>query len=206
MLDVEARDLSAFAAVFRDMPLLADRAARMGINDTARHSRTVAAREMGDQINFPRGYLAPRNGRLRISKFASEDDLEAEITGRDRPTSLARFAVGKVKFGRNAGIQVQVAAAGGAVRINRGFFMRLRRGASFDSGNANVGLAVRLRPGETLTGSTAARDIGGGLYLLYGPSVDQVFRGVSHDILDDTSDYLADRFIHHFERARDGRL
>lgn len=202
MIDLETRDLQAFEHLFKRLPDIADRAAQMAINTTARDTRALAAREMGEQVKFPRGYLAPRNDRLAVSRQAKPGDLEAHIRGRDRPTSLARFRVGKVKFGRGAGVRVQIAPDKAPVSMGSAFYMKLRRGSSYDPENANVGLAVRVRRGESLRGSTGALSIGGGLYLLYGPSVDQVFREVASDEIESVSERLADEFIRQFERLQ----
>lgn len=73
-------------------------------------------------------------------------------------------------------------------------------GGSTDTGLANVGLAIRLRPGERLANKTSARRVANGLYVLYGPSVDQVFRsndgtGVANDLVPEIEDKLSKEFI-----------
>lgn len=199
-VEVETRELPELSAFFKRLPEIADHAAQLSVNDTARFARRVGGAQILDEVNYPRSYLRGENGRLAITKFASRGDAEAEVRGRDRPTSLARFAMQRVKFGRQRGIKVQVAHGGAAKQLERAFFMKLRRGQSFDGENFNVGLAVRLKKGERLQNSTAALELGNGLYLLYGPSVDQVFGGVAEDIIDPVSDHLEDEFIRQFER------
>jgi hypothetical protein len=192
---IETRGFDDLRKALRAMDADADRASVLAVNTAARDGRAMASRQMRDEVRFPRSYL---NGeRLSISKRATQGDPEAVIRGRDRPTSLARFAVGQVRFGRQRGVKVRVSARGGGMNMRAGFFIRLR--------NSNVGLAVRLRKGESLYGSTAAKKLDDGLYLLYGPSVDQVFQGVAVDIVDAVGDKAASEFIRQFERLQNGR-
>lgn len=202
-VEVETREITALAEFYRRLPEIADHAAQLAVNDAARLARRVGGAQILDEVNYPRSYLRGEAGRLKITKFATRGDPEAEVRGRDRPTSLARFSLQKVRFGRQKGIRVRVARKGGGQTLERAFFMKLRRGnTDIDGENFNVGLAVRLRKGETLRNSTAAMNLGDGLYLLYGPSVDQVFAGVAEDIVDTVSDELEDQFIRQFERLQ----
>ena len=166
------------------------RLAAKAVNTTARRYRTESARQMREQINFPSRYLTGRDsGRLRISRTAKPELLEATITGRDRPTSLVRFIRGPKRHGRtNMTIEV---GTGQARKLNSGernriFMMNLRGG--------NIGLAVRLREGERVENKRTMVQVSGNLYLLYGPSVDQVFRGVAEDVSDDAADFLEREF------------
>jgi hypothetical protein len=85
--------------------------------------------------------------------------------------------------------------------MKRAFLIKLPGLAgSTELGAANMGLAIRLRPGEKLRNKTDARRVAKGLYVLYGPSVDQVFRsrdgtGVANDLVPDIQDDLSDEFI-----------
>ena len=132
--------------------------------------------------------------------WTDEGSPLAAITARQRPTSLARFAPGQSFVGarRTGGVNVRVNRGGGAKRIKGAFFVRLRRGG--DTGDGfNLGLAIRLKPGEKLrgrrkggTGVMLAPD----LYILQGPSVDQVFREVSVA----GSPRIADNLVKEFTR------
>lgn len=141
--------------------------AQQAINDTLRRARTALDREIRQQVAFPARYLGTR---LRITEFAREGSLQGTITGRDRPTSLARFSTGKP--GGRGGVRVQV-APGSRKQMKRAFLMELKHG--------NVGLAIRLKPGETIRHKKYMTKVSQGLYLLYGPAVNQVFAGVADD-------------------------
>lgn len=162
------------------------RNARNAINRAAERARTDSAREIRKELNFPARYL---DQRLTVRKRATGSSLEAVISGRDRPTSLARFATNRNQKPGKAGVNVQVSASA-AKRMQRAFLMKLR--------NGNLGLAIRLKPGASITGSRGAKRMGGpnsNLYLLYGPSVDQAFSTVIPGQEDKTADFLETEFL-----------
>ena len=172
--------------------------AAQAINKTADHGRARAAREIRDQVNFPAQYLTPAGKRLFVSKKAQRSDLEGRIRARTRATSLARFASGTTQVNK-PGVRVEV-APGRARFLKRAFLVRLRAGsADLDTRN-NLGLAVRLKPGEKLRNKSEVRKLDSGLYLLFGPSIDQVFRardggGVADDISPDLATYMEKEFL-----------
>ncbi len=180
---------------FEDVPQAVVRAARMAINRTSERAKAHAAREIRKQVNFAARYLTGEEGRLRVSKKASGSNLEAVVTGRHRPTSLARFSSARnpAASRKAGGVTVEV-KPGVAKFMKKAFLIRLRAGNALTDTNHNLGLAVRLKPGETITSKRKMVQIGHNLYLLYGPSVDQVFRTVSGDIAGDTFDFLENEF------------
>lgn len=181
---------------FEDFPDIAEEAAVLAINDTVdREGMTLIKRDMRDQVNFPSGYL--ESSRLRVSRRAKPRMLEAVIRGRDRATSLARFASGQTpKNTRGQGVRVSVQPGRNRV-MKKAFLVKLR--------NDNMGLAVRLKPGETLRNSSRAVPLGENVYLLYGPSVDQVMRGVVDDRSDDILNIVSSKFIRQFGRLSRAR-
>ncbi len=174
-------------------------AAVLAINEAAGDAVPSIRKEMRKQINFPAGYL--EGGRLSLKRKANKATLEAVIAGRDQPTSLARFvpagATPANSRGRELSLQVK---PGVRARTQRAWLVNLR--------NGNVGLAVRLKPGESLRNSTGAKLLAGAnhkrpdqnVYLLYGPSVDQVFRGVAAEMSDEILRRATANFIRQFGR------
>ena len=158
-------------------------AARMAVNAAVKKGRILAARSMEKQIHFPPGYLTSDRGRLSIAKLAMASDLEARLRGRDRPTSLARFIVGGAKVGRGQkGVSVEVDP--GMVKfMSSAFAIKLR--------NDNIGLAYR---GKEPPKSHGAKQLGPNLWLLYGPSVDQVFNRTREYVRDDIEEFMNDEF------------
>jgi hypothetical protein len=176
-----------------DLPERIARAAFRAINTTADRSRTDADRAIRLQVAFAASYLAPSAGRLTVTKRANGDDLAAVITARGRPTSLARYVVSG-QVGKRGGVAVEV-KPGLAKFMPRAFLMRLRAGAGpVDDANFNLGLAIRLKPGESIHNKKDMVRIASGLYLLYGPAVAQVFSTVSEDIAPAEAQFLEDEF------------
>lgn len=167
-------------------------AAQRAINRTADRTRTESDRRIRKEVAFPAQYLAPSSGRLSVVQRASGDNLEAVIRARFRPTSLARFVVGNP--GKGQGVRVMV-DPGMARFMRRAFLIRLPQGSGSVETKFNMGLAIRLRPGETLENKRTARRMASGLYLLYGPSVDQVFRTVAQDVAPGAAAHLEREFL-----------
>lgn len=174
-----------------------DNAARIAINDGARFAVRVGTKDIASQINLSQRYISGGpNPRLGVVNFASNSNLEAVVRGRDRPTSLAQFSRTTRSFGRQRlAPSVKVDRSGSSKRIPGSFFMRLRRGTQMDGDNANVGLAVRLKPGQRIPGKRVmGKPSRSGLYLLYGPSVGQAFRSSAERAADATETRISNAF------------
>jgi hypothetical protein len=175
---------------FDDLPAHIVLAARQAVNKTADRARTAGARLMQQQVAFGAAYI---NERLQVTKRAQGTSLEAKVTGRFRATSLARFESSNAAPGQKGGLRVEV-KPGVAKFMPNAFLMKLRSGGELTDTKFNLGLAIRLRPGETLHNKRQLKHVGRNLYLLYGPSIDQVFRSVAHEIVPDMTEFLAAEF------------
>jgi hypothetical protein len=185
---VAVRGLSDLRAALADLPEDVRRSAQLAVNFTLRKTRTSASRQILDQVNFGSAYLNDKD-RLAISKFATPRDLSGSILGRDRPTSLARFATASGK-----GVTIQV-KPGSSRRSKRAFFIKLKAGSASIESKFNQGLAIRLKQGEQVKNKKDMVQIAKGLYLLYGPSVAQVFEAVASASAPVAADYLEKEFI-----------
>lgn len=204
MIRVSNKGLQDLEKFFQRAPEAATMAARMAINDTAtRQGMTLIRKEMMEDVAFPRGYLA--GDRLKVVKRATNASLEAVILGRKRATSLARFATGPMVFNGKGGVPVRV-KNGRTTYMKNAFLVRLRKGASLDEDNYNVGLALVLRPGERVNKRTAHTSwlAEGRVALLYGPSVDQVFGGVADQAAEPIGDMVSTEFFRQFARLTRG--
>lgn len=199
-VSVLAEGLLDFKRYVEELPDLATEAAYFAVSDTTRDALPLLKRTARKQINFSNAYL--NSDRLGIRKRPTRVTLESVISGRDRPTSLARFAEGAtVQNSRKRPIVVRV-KAGQKKTLNRAFLVNLR--------NGNVGLAIRLPKGQSP--SSAYKPVpltrGGGketgAWLLYGPSVDQVLRGVSDDVSPEIMEMLNRNFLRQFTRLTRG--
>lgn len=176
------------------------RAARQAVNAATDRARTWSAAAMREQVNFPASYLRGPQSRLQVKKRAKGNDLESVIQGRFEPTSLARFATGSRASHKKAGGVTLEINPGAATFMRRAFLIRLRSGVNFSDEAFNLGLALRVPKGKRPNAAYKPRKLADGLFLLYGPSVDQVFRTVAADVEPRVADYLNDEFVRLMER------
>ncbi|EBI5392062.1 hypothetical protein DRC10_23480 [Salmonella enterica] len=186
------------------VPEIANNSIRMAINSVAAgKGMTLIKKSMTDEIAFPTGYL--NADRLKLTKRATTSNLEAVIVGRKRATSLARFVTGGAMVTnskRPGGVQVRV-KKGKTTYLKNAFLVRLNKGASLTEDQYNVGLAVRLSAGESLSNKRSQHKswlVPGRVALLYGPSVDQVFAEVSGTVAPKIGDMVAAEFHRNFAR------
>ncbi len=201
---IETSGLKEFQRYLETFPDATRRAARLALNQTAQRKGMKLARErMVQQVAFPGGYLYPP--RFELGKPATDQNLVAVLRGQFTPTPLARFSgAQRTRFETarrhrrkvsRPKIRVQV-QPGRIVTLDRAFLLTLR--------NGNIGLGIRLKPGETLQHTIGAKLITTGplkgVALLYGPSVDQVFRSVATEIAPELLADLEVEFLRQFIR------
>lgn len=179
------------------------RARSMAVNTVARDGRAMLARDVREQIALPARYVSEGEKRLYIPQKASPGRPEAVIRAAGRATSLARYAKNPAVTTSKEGVMVEI-QPGKARMMRKAFFMRLPQGTTLTDTVYNLGLAVRLKPGESLRNKASAIRMANGLYLLYGPSVDQVFRAADGSgIATDRAPILADKLEREFLRIMD---
>lgn len=181
---------------FKRLPIVAEQAAQLSINSVAQRGGMKLIRDsiLAD-IAFPRDYLT--SDRLGLAQKARPGNLEAIIRARKRPTSLARFVAAGAPVGSRArvALRVRVSRKGSGKTFSKwAWLVRLS--------NGNIGLALRLKPGETLDNryGEPAWLVPGSVALLYGPSVDQVFRHVSEDVAVPIGNMVSEEFFRQFAR------
>lgn len=194
---LRADALSNVQEFFDQLPEVATRAAMLSLNQVAeREAVPMIRHDAEQQVSFPSGYL-DQPDRLGVSRKATSGSLEVVITARDRPTSLARFAPGQTPSNtRNTGVTLQV-KKGRTLHLKKAFLVNLKSG--------NIGLAVRLKPGETIANKREkVVQLDRNVFLLYGPSVDQVFRGVAEHALPEIGNMTSREFLRQFARLTHG--
>ena len=177
-----------------DLPAAIVRAARQAVNRTTDRARTLNAREIRNQVNFPAQYLSPNGDRLTVVKKASGDDLEGVVRGRSRPTALARFSTGSPGGNAKKGVRLAV-KPGSSVVMERAFLFKLRAGGDSIETRNNLGLAIRTPRGRRPDNAYKPVKIADGLWLLFGPSIDQVFRGTARDSAPEVARLLEQEFL-----------
>jgi hypothetical protein len=207
---VQTAGLEKVSAYLRALPQRTSRALAPAINSTTRFAYAESSREIRAQVAFTRPYLgsATAGNRLNVTRWATPNNPEAVITGRKRATSLARFAR-PGSFTTNAkkrGVVVTV-QPGKPQEMPKAFFIKLRAGSkAVTEDSFNVGIAVRLKPGTTLRNKRAIpfSKKNPDLYILYGPSVDQVFRQVAQTVEPRVTDKLKGEFLRQLARSDNG--
>lgn len=167
-------------------------AAQRAINRVTDRAKAESARKIAKKVKFPARYLSGERGRLSITKRASANSLEAVIRGKERPTSLAQFATAKTPG--KAGVHVEV-KPGSNIEMKKAFLLRLPQGSTLSDTKFNLGLAIRLRDGERVLNKKHMVALAKGLYLLYGPSVNQVFADVADEQAPETAAFLEREFL-----------
>ncbi len=199
---IQTTGLPGFKDFVEQFPKRTRQAARMALNAAAARAVVLGKREIVKQVRLTASYVSGRDTsgkrRLDVTRKASDASLVAIVEGRGRATQLARFAIGPMDNKGRKGVKVRVAQKGGGGRIRQAFWVTLKRG---QSGEGNRGLAVRSTEGLNLRRLRAtAGKASSGFHVLYGPSVDQVFREVRKEIQPAVLDYAAKEFHRHLAR------
>lgn len=195
MISVKTQGIEAFSRLSSRFADNANKAASLAINDIARLERTLAKRQMQAEVNVPPATFEGKN--FAVTKFANPRDLEAVISAARRPLNLSRFITSrtpKLGAGGRKGIEVQV-KKGGAKRVIPGSFL-------IPGPSGGFGLALRSK--TPLRASRAARQIRPGLYILSGPSVNQMFGIIAPRRERPAADALERQFLRQFERLQRG--
>ena len=181
------------------------------LNEGARFARKVSVEAIMKDTAFPTGYL-DKPERFYVAQFATPEQPQAVLKARTRGTLLYEFAVGhplpeatrgtggKNWFGistaerrqlqRSRGVTV-IIKPGAPKTIPEAFVIPLK-----DSGA--LGIAVKLKNGQfpAMLKKNFIRTelLNQEYYVLYGPSVDQVFRQVSEKVIPEVTSYLSAEF------------
>jgi hypothetical protein len=207
LFTVDMSGIKDLRKYFATAPEAAQNASRDAINGAIKFAFAESSRQIRKQVNFPQDYIGSvgAGNRLGISLYATKDALQARLKADVRQVSLARFANDRSTFGkRPRGVEVTV-KPGHSTNMPGAFLIKLKAGSKpITSDDFNIGLAVRLKPGEkpgkkhTMVQFDKKGDPT--LYLLYGPSVDQVFKTVRDTVEPPVLDFLTTEFYRQFAR------
>lgn len=199
-MKIEVGAIKALDAYLAAAPRVTLEAASLAMNDvTGGSGLTRYKKAISSQVGFPPGYLNDAE-KFGQTGFASPTRLETKISARQRATSLARFVQGGDVGTVGARVSVK---AGRSISLKKAFLVRLRSGTSLDDDNFNLGLAVRIKPGQTIRNKTDTSrmvHLAKNVFLLYGPSVDQVFRSVAETETPKVLDDMENEFFRQFAR------
>lgn len=204
-VEISLKGIDVSRALIDRFPKAVAEASRLAVAETGRFAFRESSKEIRGQINFTREYLggeASGGKRLKIQRGVRGGQEFIRITAREVPTSLARFVVGTPVRGKP--IRVKVSPRGGARSIPGAFPVRLRRGKTLTEDSFNEGIAIRLSKSRTIRerakGTDGLPELFPGVFLLYGPSVAQVFNTVSTDVKPRVGRKLETEFLRQFKR------
>lgn len=164
------------------------------VNTVARATFETSKKKIVEQVNLQQSYV---DSKLKLEP--ASDVPTATITGQGRGVLLSNFnpvqltkanvssrGKGNPKLGipkgyRAAGVKVRVKAQGSGGDLQHGFFMKLKNGNGMGVFTRNAAGRVQVR---------------------YGPSVDQIFSGVSTEISPEVERDLSDELIKELEKIR----
>ena len=198
VFDVDISKILDVENFLNAVPDATRRAASLAMNDVlsgkglARFRKAVAA-----EVQFPAGYV---DDKIEMAQHATPSRLVASVVGRQRATSLARFAAGSAVGGKG-GVTVRVKRS--STFMPDAFLVRLNKGGGISDDGYNVGLAIRLKEGTVLNKRDASRmvHLDKNVVLLYGPSVDQILRNEAADAeMPELVDAIATEFFRQFSR------
>ena len=204
LVTIDMTGIAQLRSYFDAAPEAATNAVRDAINDGIKFAFAEASRRIRAQVNLPQDYIGSvaQGNRLKVSMYATAEQLWASLSATKRAVSLARYANDRSLGRRPDGITVTV-KPGHPETLPGAFLLPLKKGPALTEDTYNVGLAIRLKPGQRPGSKHTMKPYGRGdpnLYLLYGPSVDQVFRQVRGDMDDVVTNFVTQSFYRQFRR------
>lgn len=196
MIRISSAGIQGLAEFVARTPEVAAEAAKLAVGDAAEWGRNLSKREMVSAVNLPADALAGR--RFRISQRPTTANPEAVISADNNPLGLSRFVVSqKARGAAHPKVRILVGGATKSfsdpdIKGSYSFLIPTPGGAD------GVGLALRTK--EPLRNSQAARKIGRDLYLLSGPSVNQMFGQLMPTIVPRVEAKLQTEFARQYER------
>ena len=196
MIRISSAGIQGLATFVARTPEVAAEAAKLAVGDAAEWGRNLSKREMVSAVNLPADALAGR--RFRISQRPTTANPEAVISADNNPLGLSRFVVSqKARGAAHPKVRILVGGATKSfsdpdIKGSYSFLIPTPGGAD------GVGLALRTK--APLRNSRAARKIGRDLYLLSGPSVNQMFGQLMPTIVPRVEAKLQTEFARQYER------
>jgi len=196
VINYEAVGIAGLYESFSGLAKNNPRYASMAVNDASRKTITLGKKYMPTIVNINAGYF--NKDRYFVKSFSNPQTLTAIVAGRDKPTSLSAFA--PKQGGLRDGFIAYRGMINAAVKPGGGssfeaYLLRLRSG--------NLGLAVRSQTAPSK--AYRPKQVGQtGLWLLYGPSVNQVFKSARSAMAPDIMNYLTSEYLRQLNRGLHG--
>jgi len=183
---IEQIGIDTAKQAFAELPANLKAALIKTINSVVPDVRELAIERITGQVSLTKAYV---KGRLYVSQRANNTDPTAVISGRVRSTQLRRYqgtqlyTAAKLPGKRRlAGTSVQVKAGKGSTVLKHTWLIKLKHGDTDARAGLTMGIAERTGKGRN------------DYKILYGPSVDQVWRGVKDEITPEVEAKLEDEW------------
>lgn len=180
---IEQKGLSDAISDLVDLPTNMRKALVSAVNAVVPEAYSLSVERITDQVALTKAYV---KSRLYISQTATLQDPLAVISGRVRSTQLRRYqgtqlyAPAKLPGKRRlAGTSVRVKTGGATKVLNHAWIIKLKYGDLDAKAGKTIGIAMRTGSGRN------------DYRILYGPSVDQVFRDVKDEIRPEVEQMLS---------------
>ncbi len=194
MIVVSSTGIRGLEDAIRRQPEIARKAAQFAVNDAIEWSRVHIKAGILKQVDVPADSIPP--ARFGITRRAKPGALEATLSASNQGLGLIRF-VTSPRVARAKSPTVRIKPGGAEVKLDRAFLIPTPKAPG------SFALAVRAPGG--LSKSRAARRIpGSDVYILSGPSPNQLLANIAPTLLPEIELRLQREYARQFERFSRG--
>lgn len=195
MITVSERGIDGIQKYLEKYPAVAKQAALLAVSDTAQWARTYVKRTASLAVRLPPEVMSGGKFTVKVDRKA----MSATVSASKNVMGLSRFVTSERKAGaKYPSTKIKI---GGGVKqwghpgVKGGDYAFL-----IPTPNGADGVALALRTKTPPRNTRAARKIGRDLYLLYGPSLDQIFGRYMPTLVPRVETYLQAEFARQFRR------
>jgi hypothetical protein len=195
MIVVSSTGIRGLEEAIRRFPEDAKQAAKFAVNDTIEWAKVHIKAGILAQIAVPDDSITP--ARFGISRRASISSLEARLSASNQGLGLIRF-VTSPRFANAKSPTVRVKPRGREEELKRAFLIKT-------PGAKTASFALDVRAPGGLAKSRAARRIpGSDVYILSGPSPNQLLANIAPKLLPEIELRLNTQWARQYERLSRG--
>ena len=194
MIVVSSTGIRGLEDAIRRQPEIARKAAQFAVNDTIEWSRVRIKAGILQQVAVPADSITP--ARFGITRRAKPNALEAALSASNQGLGLIRF-VTSPRVARAKSPTVRIKPGGAAVKMERAFLIPTPKAPG------SFALAVRA-PGGLAKSRAARRIPGSDVYILSGPSPNQLLANIAPTLLPAIQTRLQQEYARQFERLSRG--
>jgi hypothetical protein len=190
MITVASGAIAGLENALARFPVAAKQAAVLAVNDTVDWSKTQIKAGIKQQVNLPEDSITP--ARFGIRQRATSGRLEAVLSASNAPLGLIRFVTSaRVRGAKN--IRVRIKPRGKEQVLDKAFLI--------PTPGAPGAFALAIRAPGGLSKSRAARRIPGtDIYILSGPSPNQLLGNLAPALVPQIETRLSREWQRQFAR------